>query len=113
MHVSRLRQTARALQCACAVRSSVIFAAAAALLVVDVAHAGDPPEQSPKRVVPDYDGRGPDPSNDDGVGTWIARALLSPLYLTSEFLLRRPLGALIKAIEGSHLPAQLYDFFAF
>ncbi len=95
-------------------RSRLFFAAVtAALAFVNVAHAGDPPEESAKRVLPDYDGRGPDPSNTDGAGTWLARILLSPLYFTSEFLLRRPLGALIKGIEGSHLPKELYDFFAF
>ncbi len=75
-------------------------------------HADDD-TQSPKRVMPTYDGRGPDPSNTDGAGVWVARVLLSPLYVTSEFLLRRPIGALVTAVETSNVLKVLYDFFAF
>lgn len=63
--------------------------------------------------MPDYDGRGPDPSNDDGAGTWTARVLLSPLYFTSEYILRRPIGALLTLSEHADIPHKLYDFFAF
>src|SRR6185503_17686450 len=44
---------------------------------------------------------------------WVPRILLSPLYLVSEFVVRRPLGAGITAAEKAELPAALYDFFAF
>ncbi|HEY1954231.1 MAG TPA: hypothetical protein VGH28_01425 [Polyangiaceae bacterium] len=67
--------------------------------------------QSPKRVLPDYDGRPRDDS--DGAGVWLARVLLSPLYLTSEYVLRRPIGAAMVAAEHVELPRKAYDFFAF
>jgi hypothetical protein len=35
------------------------------------------------------------------------------LYFTTEFLLRRPLGALITAAERANVPKILYDFFTF
>ena len=41
------------------------------------------------------------------------RVLLSPLYLTTEWLIRRPLGAAISAAERADLPNALYNFFAF
>jgi hypothetical protein len=39
--------------------------------------------------------------------------LLFPLYLTSEYVIRRPLGAAIVAAERADVPNKLYDFFAF
>ena len=54
-----------------------------------------------KRPIPDYDGR-PDaaPSFGDGA-LWVPRVLASPLYLTSEFALRRPIGAAVRFVEGA------------
>jgi len=85
----------------------------AIVLLPAMAFADDDTSQSPKRALPSYDGRGPDPSNTDGAGVWTARIVLSPLYLTSEFLLRRPIGAFVTAIETSAALRTLYDFFAF
>ncbi len=95
------------------VRATFASVVVGCVLVTSVAHADGPPEPSPKRQVPDYDGRGPDPSNTDGAGVWTARVLLSPLWLTSEFLLRRPLGAIVTAAEKAELPEKLYNFFAY
>ena len=67
----------------------------------------------PKRDVPDYDGKGGPPPTASDVLLWIPRVLLSPLYFVSEFLIRRPLGAVISGAEKAHLPDALYDFFAF
>jgi hypothetical protein len=39
--------------------------------------------------------------------------VLSPLYFTSEFIIRRPLGFLISSAERAHVPAALYNFFTF
>ena len=68
---------------------------------------------SPKREVPNYDGRGPEPVTIGQVMLWVPRILLSPLYFTSEFILRRPLGALTIAVERADLARKAYDFFAF
>lgn len=68
---------------------------------------------SPKRVVPNYDGRGRPPPTAGEVALWVPRVVLSPVYLTTEWLIRRPLGALISAAERADLPETLYNFFAF
>lgn len=68
---------------------------------------------SPKRVVPDYDGRGRPPPSAGEIALWVPRVLLSPVYLTTEWLVRRPLGALISAAERANIPETLYNFFAF
>ncbi len=74
--------------------------------------ADDQDTTSPKRALPDYDGRGEEPTH-DGAGVWVGRVALSPLYLTSEYLLRRPLGALLIAAEHADVFNKLYDFFFF
>ena len=72
-----------------------------------------PPPPSPKRPLPDYDGRGSAPATPGEVALWIPRVLLSPLYFTTEWLIRRPLGAAVSAAERADLPNILYNFFAF
>ncbi|HEY6462183.1 MAG TPA: hypothetical protein VIY73_18580, partial [Polyangiaceae bacterium] len=72
-----------------------------------------PAPPSPKRVLPDYSGRGPEPVTAGEAALWVPRVVLSPLYFTSEWLVRRPLGASITAAERANLPDVLYDFFAF
>ena len=64
------------------------------------------------RAQPDYDGRGSHTTLGD-VLLWIPRVLVSPLYLLTEYGIRRPLGAGISAAEEANLPKILYDFFAF
>jgi hypothetical protein len=76
-----------------------------------------PPPQTPidpnqKRDVPDYDGR-EEPTTAGDVLLWIPRIVLSPLYVVSEFVIRRPLGYLISEAEFSNLPAAVYEFFTF
>ena len=39
--------------------------------------------------------------------------VLSPLYLVSEFVIRRPVGGLISFAERSQVPEALYNFFTF
>ncbi len=78
------------------------------------AGARAPAAPSPKRTVPDYDGRGVRPSASAGKpALWIPRVLLSPLYLTHEYLVRRPLAAIVPAMEKADLPRKLHDFFLF
>ncbi len=68
---------------------------------------------SPKRSMPDYEGTGPRPTSAGETALWIPRVLLSPVYFTTEWLIRRPLGAAVAAAERADLPQALYDFFAF
>lgn len=71
--------------------------------------AQEPPEDRP---VPDYDGREESTSVGE-VLLWVPRILLSPLYLTSEFVIRRPLGALTSSVEENQVPEKLVDLFTF
>ncbi|MBN1610162.1 MAG: BamA/TamA family outer membrane protein [Polyangiaceae bacterium] len=63
-----------------------------------------------KRPVPDYDGRD-QPTTPGEVALWVPRVILYPAYLVSEYVVRRPIGALVTAAERSQLPLALYDFF--
>jgi hypothetical protein len=72
-----------------------------------------PNATTPKRALPDYDGLGPAPTTAGDVALWVPRVVLSPLYFTTEWLIRRPLGAALTAAERANVPETLYDFFAF
>ena len=90
---------------------------AAALLFVGAlcprarAASAEPPP--PKREVPDYDGREEPPPTAGEVALWVPRVVLFPLYLTSEYLIRRPLGALISTAERNDWAPAIVDFFTF
>ena len=71
-----------------------------------------PPSPPPKREAPNYDGRKEETTPGD-VALWVPRILVSPLYLGSEYVVRRPLGALVGWAEHSNLPKALYDLFTF
>jgi hypothetical protein len=75
-------------------------------------HAAGAPE---KRAAPDYDGRDGkgQPATPGDVALWAPRIVLFPLYVVSEFVLRRPLGWLISNAERAQVPSALYDFFTF
>jgi hypothetical protein len=98
----RQRQRGRRLQC-------WMIGLVLATLTPLVVHA-EP--DAPKREVPDYDGR-PEPTTAGDVLLWVPRIVLSPLYLVSEFVVRRPLGFLLTAAERAQLPSFLYDLFTF
>lgn len=77
------------------------------------ARAPDPPiEADDERPVPDYDGR-EDPTTAGDVLIWVPRILLSPLYLVSEYVVRRPLGAFVTWAEERHLPEKVVDALTF
>src|SRR5579859_5689934 len=88
---------------------------AAFALVASLAHssafarADDPP----RRPLPDYAGRPPAPPGAGEIALWVPRVVFFPVYLTTEFLIRRPLGAAISAAERAKIPTALYNFFAF
>lgn len=66
----------------------------------------------PKRELPDYDGR-PDTTTTGDVLLWIPRVILSPFYLVSEYVVRRPLQFLVSGAERIGLPEAVYDLFLF
>ncbi|HKO93852.1 MAG TPA: hypothetical protein VJU61_22015, partial [Polyangiaceae bacterium] len=68
---------------------------------------------SERRTPPDYAGRPAAPPTVGEVLLWVPRILLLPVYLVSEFLLRKPLGWVIAGAERAGVPAWLYDFFTF
>jgi hypothetical protein len=68
---------------------------------------------SPKRPVPDYDGRGPPRPKPGDAFLWVPRVLLSPAYLAVEYLVREPLSVAVPAAEHADLPRKVYDFFTF
>jgi hypothetical protein len=66
-----------------------------------------------KRPSPDYADREPPPPTLGQVLIWAPRIVFSPVYFTTEYLVRRPVGALVVGAERSNVPKALYDFFAF
>ena len=86
------------------------LAVAVVLLATTAASAQ---EASPKRAVPDYDGRGERPTDAGDVAIWVPRVLVSPLYLTSEYVVRRPMGALVVEAEKGDWPTAIMNFFTF
>jgi|CZKU01.1.fsa_nt_gi hypothetical protein len=100
-------------------RSHAVLLAVALGLVSKAARADTPeavsaPSQpSPKRAVPDFDGRGPEPTTAGDVALWVPRVVLSPLYFVSEYVIRLPLSLAVPAAERADLPRKVYDFFTF
>jgi len=72
-------------------------------------------EAQAARPLPDYDGRGGrgQPTTPGRALLWVPRVLLFPVYLVTEYVVRRPLGFAITAAERAEVPAVLYDIFAF
>jgi hypothetical protein len=79
-----------------------------------LAAAPSAPERGPddRRDPPDYDGR-PEPTTPGDVALWVPRVILFPLYVVSEYVVRRPLGWLVSTAEHEHWPALFIDFFTF
>lgn len=70
-------------------------------------------ETSPKRAVPDYDGRGEPKTTAGDVALWVPRVVFSPVYLLTEYAVRRPLGWLISTAERNQWPSAIRNFFLF
>jgi hypothetical protein len=67
----------------------------------------------PKREVPDYDGRGNPDSEPETWVAWIPRVVLAPFYAVSEYVIRRPLGALVSTAERHHWAESVEEIFTF
>lgn len=68
---------------------------------------------SPKRELPDFDGRGEPPTTAGDVLLWVPRVVFAPFYFVSEFVIRRPLAWLITTAERKQWPTAIRDFFLF
>jgi hypothetical protein len=71
-----------------------------------------PIDSDAERPKPNYDGK-EDETSAGEVLLWVPRVLLSPLYFTSEYVVRRPLNWLGNTAEKNHWPAFLIDWFTF
>jgi hypothetical protein len=89
-------------------RVRAALAAIAWLLAANAARADDG-----KRTTPDYDGRPSPPPTPGEIALWVPRVVLFPVYLVTEYLIRRPLGALITAAERGNWATTLMDIFTF
>ncbi len=81
----------------------------------DEASAGDAKNapEIPRRTPPVYNSRGSGPVTGGDVALGTLRVLVSPIYLLTEYVIRRPIGAGVTALERSGVPKTLYDFFLF
>jgi hypothetical protein len=69
-----------------------------------------PPGNEP-RPLPAY--RESPPTNAADAALWAPRVALFPLYVASEYAIRRPIGAVITLAERQHWRERWYDFFTF
>jgi hypothetical protein len=63
--------------------------------------------------VPDYDGRGPEPTTVGDVLVWVPRVILFLPYVVIEYVIAVPLGWLATTAERNGWPQWLYNVFAF
>jgi hypothetical protein len=82
-------------------------------MLVMVAAFGGIAGADPKRDVPDYDGRGNPDADAGSWALWIPRILLSPLYAVNEYVLRRPVGALVSHAERERWADTVKGIFTF
>jgi hypothetical protein len=66
-----------------------------------------------RRQLPDYDGREAPATTASDVLIWAPRILFSPLYLVSEYVLRRPIGWAIITAEREKVATFLTELFTF
>ncbi len=91
----------------------VLAAAISLTSTVPIAAPTARAEDVEHRAVPDLDGR-PEPGPNAGDALlWIPRVIFSPLYLVSEFVLRRPLGFIVTEIERGEVIQAVLSFFTF
>ncbi len=63
-----------------------------------------------KRPLPDYKGRGDAPTTAGDVLIWVPRIALAPVYLVSEYVVRRPMKWAVINTEKTRWPFRLLDF---
>src|SRR5262249_12801782 len=72
-----------------------------------------PLARPPPRPVPDYEGRGPEPTTAGDVLVLIPRVILLPAYLVGVYAIGAPVGALATTAERNEWPTWIVNFFAF
>jgi len=85
----------------------------ASVLVGIIATFGAAAHADPKREVPDYDGRGNQDADAGSWALWIPRIVLSPLYVANEYVLRRPIGAVVRHAERERWADSVVQLFTF
>jgi len=90
-----------------------LYAALGAALAGFTANLGGVAQADPKRDVPDYDGRGNPDADAESWALWIPRVVLAPLYLVNEYVLRRPLGAVVRHAERERWADEVAQVFTF
>ena len=93
--------------------SSRSILCAAVIGLAGLAVAAPPAAADPKRATPDYDGRGNPEARPPATWRWIPRIILSPLYVVNEYVVRRPLGALVTYAERKHWADSVVELFTF
>jgi hypothetical protein len=63
-----------------------------------------------KRPLPDYTGRGESPTTAGDVLIWVPRVAVAPLYLASEYVVRRPMEALVVTAERGQWPEHIRNY---
>lgn len=66
-----------------------------------------------RRELPDYDGREDARPTAGRRLLWIPRIVMAPVWVVTEFLLRRPLGYLVTNVEEQEIPDKVVQFFTF
>ena len=97
---TRLRAAAHALLAVTAFSSASGSAAARA-------------DDTKPRPLPDYNGRGGSPTTVGDVALWVPRIIFYPVYLLTEYVIRKPLGFLVKTGERDNWVAAIQNFFTF
>lgn len=92
-------------------RAALLGAFVLGLLHPHPAIAADDGEASPKREKQDYGA--PKDTSVEEVLLWGPRVVLFPLWLVSEYVVRRPLGAIVKVAEKEQVPQEILNFFTF
>jgi hypothetical protein len=83
-----------------------------AVIAAVVAFARPAAAVTPERPAQDY-GAPRRATTVGDVALWVPRVVLFPLWLTTEYLIREPVGALVRVAEQDQWPEQVVDFFTF
>src|SRR4051794_18589139 len=81
------------------------------LLAVVLALSPSLARAASKREPPDYGAPKPQPGAE--MLLWVPRVALFPVWVASEYGMRRPIGALVRVAEREQWPSRVIQFFTF